>query len=581
MVSRRTRRAGLAGVLLALLAWTAADAAVTARVDRATVDLNESFTLEIVVDTTTSAEPDLSVLDENFYVGQVSTLSNTSIFNGEIRRSLSWNVTLMPKITGAQVIPPIPLGSEQSNPVEIVVNEPANAPPGEADVFVTSEVDLDETYVQSQILYRIKVYRAVATRQPALREPTIAGAEVLIELAGDEKSYEAVLNGRAYNVVERVIAIYPQESGEITISPARFEARVLRDGRITGRKVFESEPHTINVLPIPAPPPDYPNAKWLPARDVRITEEWSQDPSELEAGEPVTRHVTLSALGQLETQLPAIEPPVVDGLNIYADKPELSRRLEDQGIRGVRKDQYAIIGTTGGEVELPDLEVPWWDIDNGEWRVARLQGRKLVVKGAPAAAEPPVEPAAAPDSAVDSPPAAEPAPAVVIDTFWQRAAELLAVAWLLTLAAWWWSSRSGPRGTKALRAPEAPPLHKRQARLLKTAREAAAAGDAAAVRSALLEWARLTWPEHAPLSIGGISARVSSPLAEELAKLSSASYGPGDHGWDGVALARALKAFRISQAPAAESGAEALPPLMPPAARREAVRHQDRVARGL
>ena len=175
-----------------------------------------------------------------------------------------------------------------------------------------SDVDVDETWVQAQILYRIRIYRAVPTRQPALREPTITGVETLIELAGDERQYEAVLNGRAYNVIERVIALYPQESGEIQISPARFEARVLRDGRITGRKVFTSESHTINVLPIPAPPASHPDATWLPARDVQISEEWSRPPESLEAGEPVTRRVQLSALGQIETQLPAVEPPPKD-----------------------------------------------------------------------------------------------------------------------------------------------------------------------------------------------------------------------------------------------------------------------------
>ena len=222
------RQALAAATLLALSAASSAD--VTARVDRPTVDLNESFTLEIEVNESTDLEPDLSVLDENFHVGQVSKLSNTSIFNGEIRRTLTWTIALMPKVTGTQQVPPISLGNEQSNPVTIIVNEPTNAPPGEADVFVTSEVDVDETYVQAQILYRIRIYRAVATRQPALREPTITGAEALVELAGDERQYEAVLNGRAYNVIERVIALYPQESGEIQISPARFEARVLRDG---------------------------------------------------------------------------------------------------------------------------------------------------------------------------------------------------------------------------------------------------------------------------------------------------------------------------------------------------------------
>ena len=449
MVSKRSRsRNKVTGtelvnwvpVTLIMLVSSLAQATVTARVDRPTVDLNESFTLEVIVDSNTDLEPDLTILEENFYVGQVSKLSNTSIYNGDIQRSLTWAVALMPKKLGEQYIPAITLGDEQSAPVRIVVNEPVNAPPGEADVFVTSEVDLEETYVQAQILYRIRIYRAVATRQPALREPTITGAETLAELSGDERQYEAVLNGRAYNVIERVIALYPQESGEIQISPARFEARVLRDGRITGRKVFESQPHSINVLPIPAPPTDYPDATWLPARDVQLSEDWSRPPEEMEAGEPVTRHVTLSALGQIETQLPAVELPEVEGLNVYTDKPDLGRTHEAGGIRGIRKDQYAIIGLSGGEVQLPQLNVPWWDIEAAEWKVASLPARTLTIKGAtpaPLVATPATEEPAAEPATADAQPASDAVEAV--NNFWQRGTELFAILWLLTLAAWWLS----------------------------------------------------------------------------------------------------------------------------------------------
>ena len=74
----------------------------------------------------------------------------------------------MAKRTGDLEIPPIAVGSEQSEPLRITVRQPANAPPGEADVFITSEVDYAESYVQAQVLYRIKVYRAVPPRPPAL-----------------------------------------------------------------------------------------------------------------------------------------------------------------------------------------------------------------------------------------------------------------------------------------------------------------------------------------------------------------------------------------------------------------------------
>ena len=76
----------IASALIVLLAFGATQAAVIATVDRERVEQNESFTLELIVDRNTDASPDIAVLEEDFFVGQTSQLSNTRIDNGVITR---------------------------------------------------------------------------------------------------------------------------------------------------------------------------------------------------------------------------------------------------------------------------------------------------------------------------------------------------------------------------------------------------------------------------------------------------------------------------------------------------------------
>jgi len=554
---RRGLRSASVCLWAALVFAASASAEVTTRIDRPSVDLNESFVLEISVDSNIDSQPDLTVLDEKFYRGQVSQLSNTSIINGQMRRSRTWSIALMAKSTGKQEIPGIAVGNDKSLPITITINEPIHAPPGEADVFVTSEVDQTEAFVQSQILYRFRVYRAVATRQQGRRDPVFTGAEALIETVGDDRSYEAILNGKAYNVLERVLAIYPQASGELSISPALFEGRILRNGRITGRKVFESDSHTIKVLPVPPPPTDYPDAAWLPARDVQLSEEWSRESGKIAAGEPVTRKITISALGQIETQLPALESPLIDGMNVYEDKPDLSRIYEAEGIRGVRRDQYAMIGIRGGPVEVPQLEVPWWNTEAGEWRVARLPARTLDIE-APASIDVPA-PTSEPETTSRETDEVE--TSLFADGFWKLLSQLLAAVWLLTMLVWWWSTRERKREFKE---PERPPVYKQQAKFVKAARKAAMAGDKTAVRAALIEWGRLQWPDNTPRSLGDFAARVSSPLRDELLALSATSYGMNAGDWDGNALAKLLRSIDVLAVESESIADNPLPPLMPP-----------------
>ena len=425
-------------VLLMLTLLSPLQAEVTASVDRGDIELNETFTLKVTVDNSQGGEPDASALASSFDILQLSQGSSTIIVNGDISRSFTWSYTLMPKLAGELEIPPIKIGNEQSKPLFITVAEPSKSLPGESDIFVTAEADFADTYVQAQILYTIKVYRSVTTRQPRLWEPTFEGVEVLIEAVGEERSYDTVLDGKAYSVVERVYALFPQESGVLTIAPVRFEARVLRAGRITGRKLFVSEGHVINVQAIPPAPPEFPDAAWLPAKSIEISESWSRDFDSLPAGEPISRRISVSALGQLSTQIPALEPRVPDGVKLYPDKPELTDRGETGGVRATRTEQYALIGVTPGTHELPELKLPWWNIDANAWQIATLPARELQVDGD----------IATPAPAVAAATEAEVIPTqtrVVESTLWRNISILLAVAWLLTLLTWWRSKRPAPQ----------------------------------------------------------------------------------------------------------------------------------------
>ena len=161
-----------------------------------------------------------------------------------------------------------------------------------------------------------------------------------------------------------------------------------------------------------------------------------------------------------------------------------------------------------------------------------------------------------PAQTVESPDSETAAPVVEVSTapnFWRLVAQVAVVLWLLTLGAWWLSSR--PK--REQREPGPPPLHKQQARHLKSARKAALSGDA------MLEWGRLQWPDAPPRSVGALAGRVSAPLSDELRRLSRAAYGPGGEGWDGDPLARSLRSFAVLDDTTKDTGGDPLPPLMP------------------
>ncbi len=545
--------------LATLLITTSALAEVVATIDRTSVELNESFTLKVIVDSQLDVEPNIDALSEDFMVGVQPRVSNTTIINGDVQRTMNYSYVLMAKRAGKLQIPALRVGSERSKSIPITVTPQSTAVPGEADIFITTEVDSTNSFVQAQILYTVKTYRSVATRQPRWTEPRASGVDTLLEIAGEEKNYESLLDGKAYNVIERVYAFFPQESGEFTITPAEFHARVLRNGRITGRKIFRSAAITVTVNPIPPPPAEFPDAAWFPARNVELSQDWSRELRGVQAGEPITRHVTTIAAGQLQTQIPQLQPSNVQGVRVYPDKPEERSVVGPQGIHALRRDQYALIGTQAGAIELPEVTLPWWDIDAGEWRIARLPTTMLeIVPSLDVAVAQTVE-----QPSLNSDGRVEPVVQKMHSELWRTVSIALFSLWLLTLVFWWWSRR--PAVYKSKEAKE-PPLHKQQARYLKQARKAALANDAVGVKDALLGWSRLQWPTNAPRSIGDLAKRVSMPLSLELDNLCNASYGPGESDWSGEKLAVAIRSFSVLNDQRDTSENRDLPPLFPSSA---------------
>src|SRR5690606_19110454 len=122
----------------------------------------------------------------------------------------------------------------------------------------------------------------------------------------------------------------------------------------------------IDVQGAVQPPASMPNAIWLPAARLELSERWSDD-GELAVGVPRTRTLVVEADGLLDTQLPELRLSPRDGIRQYADQPELEREVTDRGLRARRTERYAVLATLPGEVELPGLELPWFNVVTQRW----------------------------------------------------------------------------------------------------------------------------------------------------------------------------------------------------------------------
>lgn len=568
-----------ARALLALfcLLPTLALATLTAETDRTQVKLGDSLQLTLSSDGVTDpATADLSPLTRDFEILQQSSRSSTQIVNGETTREKALVVELVPRRTGSLEIPALFAGGERTQPIQLQVSEAASHPERDQQVVFSASVDSDSVYVQQQVILTLTLQQAIALDDRSVTELDVENAYV--KPLG-QNSYQRNSGGRRWLVHEIRYAVFPEQSGTLTIPAQTFAGRARQGSRSlfdldSGPRISrDSAPLTLEVKPRPA---SFPDSVWLPATSVTIEESWSREPDELTTGDSVTRTVTVTAEGLQGAQLPPLVFPDMPGLKYYPDKPSIEEADTDTGVIGLRTDSAALVPVKPGVYRIPEVRIPWWDTAEDRLRYAELPGREIRVL--PAAGDAGGDSAG--QQAASRATAGNTSPEQTENRLetggrkagpWPLVSGLLALGWLLTAGtlAWiLWRRRESGELSNATGLPAPTPT---ESSAWKQVQAACAAGQPGPAREALRRWlATLPYPACRQSLLSFAAEQPDADLAQALSDLDAALYGPAREArpWNGDALLAAAHSARqrcLTGKPAIDArGRGALPPLYPP-----------------
>lgn len=555
-----------AALCVSLLASADDKAGVRAWLDRDSMHLGETVTLNVEAEGSTGGQPDFSALASDFNVLGTQSSQQVSIVNGARSAKTLWAVGLEPKREGSITIAPIALGQAQTAPIHLSVL-PATSAAQQAggDLFLEATAQPLDPYVQQQVRYTVKLYYAFDLTDGNLGEPKADG--IATQRIGQDKQYIATIGTRRYHVLERHYALTPERSGAIEIPALAFRGSVLDAsdpaaffGR--GRSVSaRSDALHLEVKPKPA---SWTQPTWLPAASLLLQDQ-GELPTEVHVGEPITRTIRMQAQGLGYEQLPELQLAAPEGAEMYPDKADTRTRDDGEWLYGERVRKFAFVPDRPGTLELPGLSVTWWDTAHDRLETAELPARTIKVlpaAGSPARAAPAAGNAAAPTPAsVNGLPSA-------ISAFgeasrvglWKGIAAIGFVLWLATLLAWWGSRRvAGVPSPASVRASNVDATTQRAAFL-----RACSLGDLSGAERALVAWAR---NERADVrNLGELAARVADDAQRTATSALQRARYAGES-TDGI-VTRLQQAFRngIAWSDAAQRAASAagpLPPLYP------------------
>lgn len=542
--------------LCLMLSLPALAADIQVSVDRNPVNVNESFQIVFSASEEPDGNPDFTPLQQNFEILDRQRSSNASWVNGKSSRSEQWTLQVLAKQPGELLIPPIAFGADISKPLSIVVSENQTAQQNNEDIFLEVSVSNDKPYVQSQVLYTFKLFRRLQITQARLDEPQLKDS--VVEKLGEDSTYTTVIQGVNYWVTERKYAIFPQQSGTVTIAPLTLNAEVLVQHRPSFNGFFNSQSTETRrvvskaiTLNVQAVPEAFKSAAWLSAESLQLVEDWSDKSLQVKVGDPLTRTLRLTAKGSTVGQLPELAGAgALNGMKSYPDQPVLKEDKQSDGLTALREEKIAYIPSKPGDYTLPAVEINWFNTKTQKIETAVLPS--VTIKALAAAADQPTPQSQLAETETPAPTVPTPVSTDNNDLlFWKLMSAFLGLGWLLTLVVLYLYSRKKSANSAVIQQQTPASAY------AKTLKHACWENNPLSAKQALLLWGKR---QFAAESLGAIASLCDEPLRREIDKLNQYLYSGRQQAWEGQPLWLAFDAchMKTGAAAVADDGLEPL-----------------------
>ncbi|MGY8785150.1 MAG: BatD family protein [Pseudomonadales bacterium] len=353
--------------------------------DRNEIARGETVTLTIrIYDQRQGMQLDLTPLTSQFDVLGTRTSSQIRSVNGAVEAWTDYIVTLFPLEEGDLIIPELNINGTATAPMVVTVtNEGPRSNQSNEELYLEIETNKESVYVQEQLLFTVRLYYTInGIRNPQFTE--LEMEDSVIQLIGSPNQYEKLIDGERYGVYEKRYVIFPQRSGplevpdilfrgEVTDGSSNFVFRNLNTRRVTAF----IEGITINVLERPSAVQS--DDFWLPVSNLTLEESWSTDLNSLKVGDSLIRTVTMTADGLDGAVLPPFSPTEIEGLNLYPDPAEIERTFVEGAIVGTRIEVTSMVPVDSGNIVIPEISIPWWNIDTDQIEATVIPATSLVI----------------------------------------------------------------------------------------------------------------------------------------------------------------------------------------------------------
>lgn len=227
-------------------------------------------------------------------------------------------------------------------------------------------------YVQGQIVMRVQIASKYAYESLDLDIPEIDGADIITLLKPRTRQVNSYA-GAGY-VFETALAIFPRNSGVLTIPPVKVEGSVEPKPDAPQNFSHQTDPVEIRISGID---PSYEDPWWMVASRVEVSETWSKPPEDIRLGEVIRRSVTITAWGVDADRMPQPEHGRTRGV-AFSDAGQTAKtEFTPEGLIGTVTRSWDLRIDEGAFAYIAPVGVSYWDPEARIRRKAAVAGRRL------------------------------------------------------------------------------------------------------------------------------------------------------------------------------------------------------------
>lgn len=245
--------------------------------------------------------------------------------------------------------------------------------PADVELTVTIEnADIAPFQGEMVLLTIHGVYRRHITREKLI-QPNLEGFNWM--QLGQDHWYETQVRGKKVKNFKRRMALFPEQTGELTIAPFVHHLTLTDEGDDWFDHDIRSERLTIKVNPAPQV-----EGWWFPVRRLEISDQWSNAPDQLAEGEGVLRVIRVTATGASPDMIPPMPELTSPSAMIFPHPERRLVELSPQGPVSIAFWRWTIRPDRSSSAILEPLTFDYFDTTTRRAHSATITAQRVAME---------------------------------------------------------------------------------------------------------------------------------------------------------------------------------------------------------